>query len=53
MGLNVIKECGIGIVYVNEEMNYSIFTPPNESSVVLQEIHEEGPSASGCSNIEL
>ena len=52
MGLNVIKECGIGPVYVNEEMNYSIFTP-NESSVVLQEIHEEGPSASGCSNIEL
>ena len=52
MGLNVIKECGIGIVYVNEEMNYSIFTPPNESSAVLQEIHE-GPSASGCSNIEL
>ena len=37
-------------MYVNEEMNYSIFTP-NETSVVLQEILE-GPSASGCSNID-
>ena len=52
MRLNAIKECGIGLVYVNEEVNYSVFSPPNESSVVLQEIHEEEPSGSGCSNID-
>ncbi|KAJ9676177.1 hypothetical protein PVL29_024930 [Vitis rotundifolia] len=51
MRLNAIKECGIGLVYVNEEVNYSIFSPPNESSVVLQEIHE-GPSGSRYSNID-
>ena len=53
MRLNVIKECGIGLVYVNEELNYSPFSPPpNESSVVLQEIHGEGSSGSGSSNID-
>ena len=53
MRLNVIKECGIGLVYVNEEVNYSVFSPPpNESSVVLQEIHGEGSSGSGSSNID-
>ncbi|KAL6316224.1 hypothetical protein AAG906_017771 [Vitis piasezkii] len=51
MRLNAIKECGIGLVYVNEEVNYSIFSPPNVSSVVLQEIHE-GPSGSRYSNID-
>ena len=51
MRLNAIKECGIGLVYVNEEVNYSIFSPPNESSVVLQEVHE-GPSGSRYSNID-
>ncbi|KAJ9707480.1 hypothetical protein PVL29_002492 [Vitis rotundifolia] len=56
MCLSAIKECGIGLVYVNEEVNYSVFSPPppppNESSVVLQEIHEEEPSGSGYSNID-
>lgn len=53
MRLNAIKECGIGLVYVNEAVNCSVFSPPpNESSVILQEIHEEEPSGSGYSNID-
>ncbi|CBI31353.3 unnamed protein product, partial [Vitis vinifera] len=52
MRLNVIKECGIGLVYVNEELNYSPFSPPpNESSVVLQEIHGEGSRHMFSSNV--
>ncbi|KAJ9676005.1 hypothetical protein PVL29_024807 [Vitis rotundifolia] len=50
-----VKRYGIGLAYSNEDVNHnhppmiqfgSISSPPNKSTVVLTEIHEEEPSGS-------
>ena len=41
-----IKRCGLGLMYVNEEVNFnSLFStpPPNESTLVLKEISAGEP----------
>ena len=37
-----IKRCGLGLVYVNEEVNCNNVPPPNESTLVLKEISAAG-----------
>ncbi|RVW19363.1 TMV resistance protein N [Vitis vinifera] len=38
-----IKRCGLGLVYVNEEVNCNNVPPPNESTLVLKEISAGEP----------
>ena len=38
-----IKRCGLGLMYVNEEVNCNNVPPPNESTLVLKEISAGEP----------
>ncbi|XP_034674539.1 disease resistance protein RUN1-like [Vitis riparia] len=38
-----MKRCGLGLVYVNEEVNCNNVPPPNESTLVLKEISAGEP----------
>ncbi|XP_034680095.1 disease resistance protein RPV1-like [Vitis riparia] len=38
-----IKRCGLGLLYVNEEVNCNNVPPPNESTLVLKEISAGEP----------